>query len=132
MPNKEQTLKEQQATPEYIMSRFGDSLADSGYLADEHNLTDQVANSLAYTLNMRVIQQANVVQNQIEATKELLSFLCNKDMISAYISLIALKNANNVIESSWMYGWEEWISKTAEYILENATKNELEQMEDLL
>lgn len=139
MPDEEQkpkTIDDHVVTVAYIMRRFGDLLIESGYITDVDvygpNQTESGLANLAQRLTKNIDQQVTVVRNQIEAARNLLSSLSNKDMVSAYISLIMLKYGNAVIESSWMYGWEEWINNVAQYILENATKNELEEMEDLL
>jgi hypothetical protein len=114
------TLKKQEVDSNYILARFEDQLDDMGYLGEEQEMAEQVAESLAKTLNMRVAAHANLIRHQIQTT------------MAAYIGLIALKNSIPMVESAWMFGWREWGQMATAYILDNATTEELQQMEDLL
>jgi hypothetical protein len=131
-PSDNITLKDQEVDSNYILGRFEDQLYDMGFLGEEGEMAEQVAQSLAKTLNMRVAAHANLIRHQISITKELLQNLADADMISAYIGLIALKNSIPMVEGAWMYGWQEWGQMATAYVLDNATTEELQQMEDLL
>jgi len=134
MPSEKEgiTLKDQEVDSNYILARFEDQLHDMGYLGEEGEMAEQVAESLAKTLNMRVAAHANLIRHQIETVKEMLQSLANGDMMAAYVGLIALKNSVPMVESAWMFGWQEWGQMATAYILDNATTEELQQMEDLL